>query len=119
MWKNYSRKGHFEKHVFSCTEIIPTMSFSASNIDTYSYETIICSPSSSDKLSTPQKQSRSVETQTSPKYDNFDSDICSNICFIEEPNRTPETLVVLIISYHIHHLNLVLLLLTVKCGHPI
>ena len=32
--KTDSRKDHFEKHVFSCTEIIPTMSFSASNIDT-------------------------------------------------------------------------------------
>ena len=93
MWKNDSRSGHFEKHVFSCTEIIPTMSFSASNIDTYSYETNICSPSSSsDILSTPQKQSRSVETQTPPKYYNFGSGICFNICSIEEPNRTPETL---------------------------
>ena len=93
MWKNDSRRDHFEKRVFSCTEIIPTMSFSASNIDTYIYETNICSPSpSSDILSTPQKQSRSVETQTPPKYDNFDSYICFNICSIEEPNRTPETL---------------------------
>ena len=52
---------------------------------------IICSPLS-DKLSTPQKQSRSVETQTPPKYDNFDGCICFNICSIEEPNRTAETL---------------------------
>ena len=94
MEKNYSRRGHFEKHVFSCTEIIPTMSFSASNIDTYSCESNICSPSSSssDILSTPRKQSRSVETQTPQKYDNFNSDICFNVCSIEEPNRTPETL---------------------------
>ena len=66
------------------------MSFSATNIDTYSSETNICSPS--NILSTPQKQSRSVETQTPPKYDNFDSDIGFNICSIEEPNKTPETL---------------------------
>ena len=32
--KNDSRRDQFEKHVFSCTEIIQTMSFSASNIDT-------------------------------------------------------------------------------------
>ena len=43
-------------------------------------------------LSTPRKQSRSVETQTPQKYDNFNSDICFNVCSIEEPNRTPETL---------------------------
>ena len=43
-------------------------------------------------LSTPRKQSSSVKTQSPPKYDNFDSDICFNICSIEEPNRTPETL---------------------------